>query len=70
MTREDKILKAEAQRADERPHIARVYLNRLEKKMRMQADPTVGYALGRGPRVRLFLRDLAVCCFLGLEGDW
>ena len=52
------IVEAEAMMADERPHIARAYLNRLAKGMRLQADPTVGYALGKSPRSRLTLRDL------------
>lgn len=52
------IVESEAQAAIERPRIARVYLNRLQMGMKLQADPTVGYALGRNPRSRLTLREL------------
>lgn len=54
------IVESESRANHERPRIARVYLNRLERGMLLQADPTVGYALGRGPRSRLLYRDLRV----------
>lgn len=40
------IIEEETAKRDERPKVARLYLNRLEKGMRLQADPTVKFAVG------------------------
>jgi UPF0755 protein len=53
------IVEAEAQVARERPMIAGVYLNRLRRRtpMKLEADPTVIYALG-APVHRVLFRHL------------
>lgn len=51
------IVEEESRSKDERPVIARLYLNRLAKGMRLQADPTVKYALGDFTLKRIHEKD-------------
>jgi UPF0755 protein len=55
------IVEGEARFGEERPTIAGVYLNRIRKRMLLQADPTVIYALGLDKRpTRVLYRHLDV----------
>lgn len=40
------IVEEETNKADERPKVARLYLNRVKKGMKLQADPTLKFAIG------------------------
>ena len=54
------IIQKEAMRPSEMPRISAVFHNRLKRKMRLQADPTVIYGLGdalKGPLKRSHLRQ-------------
>ncbi len=53
------IVEAETPVDEEKPHIAGVYLTRLKKHMRLQADPTVQYAIPGDSR-RLYFKDLEI----------
>jgi UPF0755 protein len=52
------IIEGEARHPEDLKYVASVYHNRLRRGMRLQADPTVNYALG--VRRRLFSRDYSV----------
>lgn len=52
------IIEKETKIQDEMPTISSVYYNRLQKKMRLQADPTVLYALGEPNKKRILYKDL------------
>ncbi len=53
------IVEGEAMIDAERPLIASVYLNRLKRNMRLQADPTIQFLIPDGPR-RLTYKDLQI----------
>lgn len=53
------IVEGEAIYDDERATIAAVYLNRLNKGMRLQADPTIQFIIDGPPR-RLLFKDLEI----------
>lgn len=53
------IVEGEALLDEERPVIASLYLNRLKKNMKLQADPTIQY-IRKGPPGRLLFKDLEI----------
>jgi len=53
------IIEREAQKDDERPKVAAVFLNRLKKGWKLESCATVQYALGQ-PKARLLDEDLQV----------
>jgi len=53
------LIEKETAKPEERPHVSSVFHNRLRRRMRLQADPTVVYAIanGAGPLDRPLTRD-------------
>ncbi len=56
------IVEREARYRDEQPTIASVYLNRIKDNYKLQADPTVAYALEKRGKLRrkIYYRDLNI----------
>lgn len=54
------IVEEETAKIDERPKVARLYLNRIDKGMKLQADPTVKFACGDFTLRRILDRHLSV----------
>ncbi len=53
------IVEGECMVDEERPIVASLYLNRLKKNMRLEADPTIQYIIDDGPR-RILNKDLKI----------
>ncbi|MBE7437258.1 MAG: endolytic transglycosylase MltG [Spirochaetales bacterium] len=53
------IVEREAVRPEERPMMAQVFINRLEKKMRLESCATIQYLFDK-PKPRLFEKDLKI----------
>ncbi|MDE5595777.1 MAG: endolytic transglycosylase MltG, partial [Muribaculaceae bacterium] len=54
------IVEEETAKKDERPKVARLYLNRLKRGMLLQADPTVKFAIGDFGLRRIYNTHLTV----------
>lgn len=54
------IVEEETAKADEKPKVARLYLNRLKKGIKLQADPTVKFASGDFSLRRITGKHLAI----------
>nr|WP_319397901.1 endolytic transglycosylase MltG [uncultured Carboxylicivirga sp.] len=54
------IVDEETIKPDEKPMVAGLYINRLNKKIRLQADPTVKYAMGNFSVQRILNKDLEI----------
>lgn len=54
------IVQEETRKRDEMPKVAGLYLNRIKKGIKLQADPTVKFAVGDPNMKRIYLKHLKV----------